>query len=180
MIVEQITNKLKVENEKNLNDEWFTPEYAILPLREFVKLNSVIWCPFDKQESNYVKLLECWGHNVIYSHIDNGEDFFEYEPNIDYDYIISNPPYSLKNKVFDRLFRLKKPFAMLVGVVGIFESKYRYEMFKQNDFEIMFFDKRISFYRNLNDKQKTNPPFSSVYITHNMLHNRIVFKEIHK
>ena len=41
------------------------------------------------------------------------------------DYIISNPPYSLKNEVFERLFVLGKPFAMLVGVVGVFESQTR-------------------------------------------------------
>lgn len=42
---------------------------------------------------------------------------------MDCDYIVSNPPYSIKGDVFTRLFEIGKPFAMLVGVVGLFESK---------------------------------------------------------
>lgn len=38
------------------------------------------------------------------------------------DYIISNPPYSLKGDVIDRLFEIGKPFAMLVGVVGYLKA----------------------------------------------------------
>ena len=52
------------------------------------------------------------------------------------DYIISNPPYSAKTEVLQRLFEIRKPFAMLVGVVGLFESQKRFEMFKNNKFEI--------------------------------------------
>lgn len=39
------------------------------------------------------------------------------------DYIISNPPYSVKGEVLERLFNIGIPFAMLVGVVGLFESQ---------------------------------------------------------
>mgnify|MGYP003114719720 CR=1 FL=1 len=180
MKVSEITNNLEVKKGKNLNDEWYTPKYAISPLSEFIKPNSVIWCPFDKRDSNYVKLFEDWGHNVISSHIDNGKDFFKYEPIIDYQYIISNPPFSLKNKVFDRLFKLKKPFAMLIGVVGIFESQFRYQMFRDNDFDIMYFNKRVSFYRGMDEQEKANPPFSSVYISSGMFNDRIIFREIQK
>ena len=35
------------------------------------------------------------------------------------DYIISNPPYSKKGEVLERLFSLGIPFAMLVGVAGL-------------------------------------------------------------
>ena len=71
--------------------------------------------------------------NVIATHIDNGNDFFQM--NIDCDYIVSNPPYSLKAEVFNRLFKLKRPFAMLVGVVGLFESQKRFELCKNNEID---------------------------------------------
>lgn len=36
-------------------------------------------------------------------------------------------------------------------------------MFRDNDFEIMYFDKRISYFQNYDDqKPSLNPPFSSV------------------
>ena len=80
-----------------------------------------IWCPFDTEDSLFVKLFRQRGYTVIATHIANGQDFFAIDPP-KCDYIISNPPYSLKGEVFERLFQLNIPFAMLVGVVGLFES----------------------------------------------------------
>lgn len=167
---------------ENKNDEYYTPRYAIEPILKYLKPNSTIWCPFDTEESLYVKILEENGHTVIPTHINIGLDFFDIlnEPD-NYDYIISNPPYSLKNKVFARLFELKKPFAMLVGVVGIFESKVRFDIWNNNPFEIMYFDKRVAFFKDFKDqKPSLNPPFSSVYICSGILPKQIVFEKINK
>lgn len=162
------------------NDEFYTPEYAITPLLKYIKVNSTIWCPFDTERSLFVKLLEQQGHKVIFTHIKTGVDFFDCEVP-DCDYIISNPPYSIKGKVFERLFNIGKPFAMLVGVVGLFESSHRFNMFANNDFEIMYFDKRISYFKSYDDqKPSLNPPFSSVYVCKNMLPKQIVFEKVNK
>jgi hypothetical protein len=108
-------------------------------------------------------------------------DFFTEDAPVQTDYIISNPPYSLKAEVFERLFELDIPFAMLVGVVGIFESQKRFTMFKNNEFEIMYFDKRISYFKSYADqKPSLNPPFSSVYICKDLLPKQIVFEALVK
>lgn len=178
MKLDIITNNR--ENKKD-NDEFYTPNYAIIPIEKYLKRNSKIWCPFDTDQSNYIKFFTEMGHNVFYTHLDNGDDFFEINAPKNIDYIISNPPYSLKIEVFKRLFELKIPFAMLVGVVGLFESQKRFNLFKENEFEIMYFNKRISYFRNYNDqKPSLNPPFSSVYITQNILPKTIIFEEISK
>lgn len=97
------------------------------------------------------------------------------------DYIISNPPYSLKGDVIDRLFEIGKPFAMLVGVVGLFESLHRFNLFKSHEFEIMYLNKRVSYFKDYAEqKPSLNPPFSSVYICSKMLPRTIVFEEIDK
>lgn len=115
---------------------------------------------------------------MIATHISNGEDFFTM-PVPDCDYIISNPPYSLKGKVLKRLFDLHKPFAMLVGVVGLFESQDRFTMFKNNEFELMYFNKRIKYLKDYADeKPALNPPFSSVYVCKDILPQTIVFEEV--
>jgi hypothetical protein len=161
------------------NDEYYTPLYAITPIIKYLEKGKTIWCPFDTNESLYVKTFKEQGFNVINTHISTNEDFFKL--NIDCDYIISNPPYSLKNEVFKRLFELNKPFAMLVGVVGLFESKTRFDLFKNNCFEIIYFDKRISYFKDYKDeKPSLNPPFSSVYLCHNILDKQIVFENINK
>lgn len=162
------------------NDEFYTPSYAIKPIIKYLKTGSTIWCPFDTDQSNFVKDLHRGGYEVIHSHIDNGEDFFDIDTP-ECDYIISNPPYSIKTKVLEKLFDIGKPFAMLVGVVGLFESQKRFNMFKNNDFEIMYLNKRVSYFKNYNDpKPSLNPPFSSVYICHNILPKQIMFEEIVK
>jgi len=160
-------------------DEFYTPVYAIEPIVKYIKPLSVVWCPFDTEDSLYYKELTKLGHKVVCTHISNGFDFFN--TNIDCDYIVSNPPYSIKGDVFARLFEIGKPFAMLVGVVGLFESKKRFDMFKNNDFEIMYLSKRVSYFESYADqKPSLNPPFSSVYLTSKMLPKQVLFEEITK
>ena len=67
---------------------------------------------------------------------------------------------------------------MLVGVVGLFESQERFEMFRENEFEIMYFNRRVAYFQN--PKPSLNPPFSSVYVCHKMLPEKMVFEEIEK
>lgn len=162
------------------NDEFYTPAYAIKPILKYIKPHSTIWCPFDTEDSLFVKEFKRCGHKVIATHIKNGQDFFKMEVP-DCDYIISNPPYSLKTEILNRLFQMNRPFAMLVGVVGLFESQKRFEMFKNHKFEIMYMNRRISYFKDYNEqKPSVNPPFQSVYICHNMLPKQIVFEEINK
>lgn len=161
------------------NDEFYTPAYAIYPILKYIKPHSRIWCPFDMNQSLFIRIFQANEHKVIYSHLEDGKDFFEMNEKCDY--IISNPPYSRKGDVIQRLFELGTPFAMLVGVVGLFESQKRFSMFRDNEFEIMYFNKRIAYFKNYNEqKPSLNPPFSSVYVCSKMLPKQIVFEEIEK
>lgn len=162
------------------NDEFYTPRYAVEPILKYIPAGSKVWCPFDTEKSNFVKMLKELNYEVVHSHIEDGGDFFRSKPET-FDYIVSNPPYSIKAAVFERLFDLGKPFAMLVGVVGLFESQKRFNMFKDNQFEIMYMNKRISYFKSYEDpKPSLNPPFSSVYLCSKMLPQQIVFEEIYK
>lgn len=183
MKLDTITNKKPVKDGVNPNDEFYTPRYAIEPLLRYLKPKSKILCPFDTEESLYVKVLKGNGHYIQHGHIEEGKDFFKRsQDSLEfYDYIISNPPYSKKTEVLEKLFNANVPFAMLVGVVGLFESKDRFNLFKKNDFELMYFDKRVSFMRDYTSgKTELNPPFSSVYVCNNVLPKQMVFEEINK
>ena len=164
------------------NDEFYTPAYAIEPIMKYIKSNSTIWCPFDTEQSLFVKMFREAGHRVVATHLESGYNFFDFKKEqIKADYIISNPPYSCKGDVLSRLFELDIPFAMLVGVVGLFESQKRFDMFKNNEFEIMYFNKRIAYFKDYADeKPSLNPPFSSVYVCHKMLPKQIMFEEVNK
>jgi hypothetical protein len=163
------------------NDEFYTPSYAVAPIMKYIPAKSKIWCPFDTEESLFVRNFIGGGYSVTATHICNGEDFFEMDPPKDCEYIISNPPYSMKGEVLQRLFELKIPFAMLVGVVGLFESQKRFEMFRENEFEIMYMNRRVAYFKSYEEqKPSLNPPFSSVYICHGILPKQIMFEEIQK
>lgn len=162
------------------NDEFYTPIYAVLPITKYLKPLSTIWCPFDTEQSNFVKHFRSLGYKVIATHITTGTDFFDCEIP-DCDYIVSNPPYSLKTEVLERLFDIGKPFAMLVGVVGLFESQKRFDMFRDNEFEVMYLNRRVAYFKNYEEqKPSLNPPFSSIYICSKVLPERIVFEEINR
>lgn len=162
---------------QNKQDEYYTKRYAVLPLVKYLLKNSTIWCPFDKKESKFVEVFLEFGHNVIYSHIDTGQNFFLYEPD-KYDYIISNPPYSLREKILERLFLLQKPFAMLINDVGLFDSKKRFQLLSHNNFEIMVFDSRVDYEKD--NKNMHGVPFKSIYLCSNILPSQFVFENIIK
>lgn len=162
------------------NDEWYTPAYAITPILKYIEDKKRVWCPFDTEESLFVSMLKEAGHEVIYTHIDKGEDFFTVDlPECDI--IVSNPPFSKKTEVLERLFSFKKPFAILLSVPGIFDSQRRFDLFRNNDFEIMYMNKRVSYFENYRKKEEVGrPPFSSAYVCHKVLPKQIMFEEIAK
>ena len=161
---------------KGKSDEWFTPNDAIFPILKYIKPNSIIWCPFDIAESNFVKIFEGKGYKVICSHIDEGGDFFKYEPE-HYDIIISNPPYSLRNDILKRLFDLEKPFAMLMNTNGLFDSKVRWDLFKNNNFTLMYLSGRVNYMKEYGLVEKSSPPFQSAYICSRLSDKQIIFEE---
>ena len=159
---------------KGNTDEWLTPESAVYPLIPYIKENSTIWCPFDKGDSAFFTVLSKQFH-VIATHIDTGNDFFETNVE-DCDYIISNFPYSLRMPIFERLFKLGKPFAMLCNYSGLWDNKYRYEWFKEYGIELLILKGRTKFRREGEDGKGSSPLFQSIYVCHNMLPERIVYQ----
>lgn len=91
---------MQIQYKFNKNDEYYTPDYAVIPIMNKIPKGSKIWCPFDTSDSQYVKVFKDNGYEVINTHISNGEDFFTIDVP-ECDYIISNPPYSQKEKIKD-------------------------------------------------------------------------------
>lgn len=158
------------------SDEVYTPEYAVAPIIKYLKEGQTIWCPFDEEDSSYVKLLKEKGYKVIATHIFNGQNFFTYEPTESYDAIISNPPFSIKDDVLKRLSELNKPFAMLLPLPTL-QGQKRFEYLKGT--QALIFDKRINFFKDKETKEiQKGVAFASVYICKDILPQNLIFEEL--
>ena len=154
----------------NEKDEYYTPRILVEPILKYLKPNSTVWCPFDTENSEFVILLKEKGHKVIYSHIWYGQDFFEYEPEEEYDYIVSNPPFTRKLEVFERLYKLGKPFAMICGL-PILNYQEMGSFFLDKKLQLLIVDKKVSFDGN-------TASFNNSYFCYNLLPNDIIFEHL--
>ena len=107
----------KVLYSEGKNDECYTPYYGVEPILEYIPKDSIVWCPFDTKESEFVKQISKT-NKVVFSHIKNGQDFLVYEPK-KWDIIISNPPFTNKREFFKRALSFNKPFALIMTILGL-------------------------------------------------------------
>lgn len=141
----------------NMNDDYRTPRYLVSCLEPFIldfmrnrKIDRqlVVWCPFDTEESEYVRYFKEADAKVIFGDIKTGQDFFE-TPIPECDLIISNPPFSRKKEIFSRLFRSGVPFALLMNLQAmqyqeIGELFYDEEQ-RTEGIQFIIPDKKVSF-----------------------------------
>ena len=158
------------------NDECYTPDYAVQPILEYIPQDVTVWCPFDTEESEFVKQISKT-NPVTYSHLDKGQDFFQYQPS-EWDIIISNPPFSNKKKFFQRALAFNKPFALIMTNTWLNDSTPKI-LFKDKDLQLLMFDKRMEFV-NPNGQVNNKITFSSSYYCWNFLPKQIIMKTLNK
>ena len=135
---EQIVTKKPVLLENGHTDEMFTPNYALNPLVTYLDCDWVIW--------------ECaWGSGSLATHLKNRgytvvgnpqEDFMEVEHKCNV--IVTNPPYSMKEKFLRRAYSLEIPFAFLLPLTAL-EGIQRGEMYAKYGIDIIIPNRRINF-----------------------------------
>lgn len=161
----------KVLYSKGKNDECYTPAYGVRPILEFVPVGKTVWCPFDTKESWFVKLISK-KNSVVHSHLNEGKDFFQFEPKA-WDLIISNPPFTNKRFIFERAIHFNKPFALLMTNTWLNDAAPK-QLFKNLDLQLLMFDKRIEF------DNRSKITFSSSYFCLGFLPKQIVIKFLDK
>jgi len=125
------------------SDDFQTPPEALIPLYPYLKRDWVIWeCACGR--GNLSNALKDEGYNVIATDILYGyKDFITWKPD-EFDCIITNPPFKYKQEFLERVYSLRKPFALLLPLTAL-ETAKRQNLFKEYGVEIIFFDKRINF-----------------------------------
>lgn len=152
----------------NINDNIYTPINAILPLIKYIPNHYTIWECTDNGESNISKLFKEYNYNVIST---NTSFFMEYPDN--FDMIITNPPFSLKNDFLSRCYHINKPFALLLPITSL-EGVYRGKLFNKYGIQLIILNKRINYIN-----QKNNNWFNSSWFTYGLnLDNDLIFESL--
>ena len=159
-------NSQEVLYSKGSNDECMTPDYGVVPILKYIPQDAIIWCPFDKEDSEFVKQIREMG---------NGQDFYTYEPTEHWDCIISNPPFTNKRHIFERALSFNKPFALIMSNTWLNDSAPK-QLFKNKDLQLLMFDKRMKFKNNGEIQNKIT--FSSSYYCWNFLPKQIIMEEL--
>ena len=156
------------------NDECYTPATAVLPILKYIPKDAIVWCPFDTADSHFVKEISKQ-NSVVYSHLSQGKDFFDYEPP-SWDVLVSNPPFTNKRKIFERALSFNKPFALIMSNTWLNDSAPK-QLFKHKDLQMLMFDKRIKF-DNPDGRPNNKITFSSSYYCWNFLPKQIIMEEL--
>lgn len=121
---------------KNHSDELYTPNSAVDILLPFLSKEKIIFeCAVGTGKLK--DKLEKEGYTVVTS-----DDFFSNFPN--YDILVTNPPYSLKDKFLAEAYKRGKPFAMLLPITAL-EGMKRQDLYKKYGVEILLPRKRTDF-----------------------------------
>ena len=92
-------------------DEYYTrQEDAEIIADNLLQVPLKVWCPFNDTNSVWREALEDRGFEVVTTE----GDFFAIEPPEGVQCIISNPPFSLKKEVMDRIKILNIRFALIL------------------------------------------------------------------
>jgi len=133
---------MKPPSRQGISNDFQTPVEALIPLYPYIKREWKVWeCACGK--GNLVNELSKRGYEVLGTDIISGDDFLTWKPD-DYDCIVTNPPYSLKQQFLQRCYELGKPFALLLPLTT-FETMKRQNLFKEYGVQVIFLDKRINF-----------------------------------
>ena len=164
----------KLMYSKGNNDECYTPDYGVDPILKYIPKDATVWCPFDKEESQFVIQISKQ-NKVIRSHLESGQDFFDYEPD-EWDMIVSNPPFTDKRKFFERALSFNKPFALIMTNTWLNDSAPK-QLFKDKDLQLLMFDKRMKFI-SPDGRDNDKITFSSSYYCWNFLPKQIIMEEL--
>jgi type I restriction-modification system DNA methylase subunit len=120
----------QIKKREKANDVFYTPislvNQHIDLVKDYIEPNKVIYEPFYGSGNYYNQFKERFPNNTLeYTEIELGTDFFQFDKPVDY--IISNPPYSMIDKVLEKSCDLKPNIiSYLFGFMNITTKRIEY------------------------------------------------------
>jgi hypothetical protein len=144
------------------NDSWNTPKSAIDSIIHLIPKGSIVYEPFTNDTSKSHIYIHEHGFKTR-SHIGQ---FYTDLP--EFDFILSNPPFSEIKKVLSRLFEIGKPF-LIIAPLSILVRQYYAEF--RDKLSILIPAKRIHFEK---DGSSERSPFDVIWLT-NLPLNKLIY-----
>jgi hypothetical protein len=130
----------------NHADNFQTPPSALAPLLPYLDPSWRIWEPACGKGNLVRGLNAAFGPLTCYgSDIAQGEvfDFLTFAPTF-FDCIVTNPPFTIKDRWIARCYEIGKPWALLLPLTT-FEGQARQKLFREYGVKVILFPKRVHF-----------------------------------
>jgi hypothetical protein len=130
------------------SNDFQTPTWALDPLYPFIDKERVIWeCACGR--GNLSNALHSNGFRVWDTDILTGTDFLTCEHNSKIElhsvsYIITNPPYTLKDEFLQHCYYFGLPFALLMPLTAL-EGIKRQNLYREYGLELILLPRRVNF-----------------------------------
>lgn len=146
-------------------DEYYTRrEDAEIIADNLLQVPLRVWCPFNDTSSVWVDVLKKRGFEVVTT----DTDFFVTEPPEGVQCIISNPPFSLKREVMDRIKELNLRFCLILPFQWLNDG-----VPLEYGHQVMFFRKRMHFHTPEGEMNK--PRANCFVLSDGLLKKELIF-----
>ena len=159
----QITNNF-------YSDEWMTGRKTVKLVSKLLNPSGVICCPFDSSESQFVSEAAEKG-SVIFGMRDWLEKDYEY------DYLMTNPPFSIKDAVIEKVCQQGKPSALVLPLDSLGGVK-RHKLYKEFGYPAIYIPSKRIDYFDSNWVLKKGSNFHSVIMLFNTKWEGILWESI--
>lgn len=146
------------------SDECYTPPEAVMPLLPYLRKDMRWYEATSGTSKSISSVMRGNGFKVT----DALGDFFATEHGCDG--IVTNPPYSKKDKFIAECYRQELPFALLLPVSS-FQGQKRGKMFAENGVDVLVLNQRVDF------TGKGAPHFGVAWFTWGILPDRLIFAD---
>ncbi len=153
------TDLIRRRGANEASDECYTPVGAVVPLLSYLDKSKTYYEATSGVSSSLLEGFAQSGYSMKGS---EGRNFFECTADDVCDGVITNPPYSKKDKFLKHCFYLGKPFALLLPVTA-FQGQARGAMFMKHGMAALVLNRRIDF------TGKESPTFGVAWFVHGFM-----------
>jgi hypothetical protein len=161
------------------SDHYQTPEYATELILPYLNPDWTVWeCAAGQGMMSQVLARRC---DVVTTDIADREapfDFLVMEPDFDFDCIVTNPPFSLKDQFLERCFWYQKPFALLMPLTAL-EGEGRSRLYRKFGISVIVPNRRVNFIT-FDGVDKGACWFPVAWFTWGLVDDSLVFQEMER